>query len=105
MRLMKRIHTKHILVSDANNQDTTNAHALHPPTTTKVILYYFFVKLTIATSITHLRFQILLTRVISAGLVLKMIKLDLLEIVCVMLFFYISLLNIASTFFWNLMWD
>jgi hypothetical protein len=39
------------------------------------------------TSITHLRFQILLTQVISTELVLKKIKLDLLEIACVILFF------------------
>jgi hypothetical protein len=67
-------------MGDENNQDIVGAHALHPPTM-KVILYYFFVKLIIATSITHLRFQILLTQVISTGLVLK--KLDILEIICV----------------------
>jgi hypothetical protein len=49
-------------MGDANNQDIAGAHALHPPTT-KIILYYFFVKLTTATSIAHLRFQILLTQV------------------------------------------
>jgi hypothetical protein len=62
----------------------------------------FFIKLTIATSITHLWFQILLTRVISAGLVLKKIKLDLLEITCVMLFFLYRPIKICVYFFMKL---
>jgi hypothetical protein len=53
-------------------------------------LYYFFVKLTTVTSITHFRFQILLTQVISTRLVFKKMKLELLEITCVIFIFFVS---------------
>jgi hypothetical protein len=49
------------------------------------------------TSITHLRFQILLTRVISTGRVLKKMKLDLLKITCI-IFFYQSIKNCVYFF-------
>jgi hypothetical protein len=72
-------HSRRTCTAPPNNEDNT---------------ILFFVKLTIATSITHLRYQILLTQVLNMGLVLKKMKVDLLEITCVILFFlYHSIRN------------
>jgi hypothetical protein len=51
------------------------------------------------TSITHLRFQILLTQIISTELVLTKMKLDLLEIACVIFFFLYQPIKNCMYFF------